>query len=149
MGTTGTWVSMRPTSRPSWPTMRKRMVMVGRKTSKVSQVRGAVLSTIAPSSLHPCPAAAAFVSTVVGAAHRTLSSVFKELPTRLVRFEPLGRGTRASVSRRSALSCLCFILAVPPVCAHQTCPPVDKNSSLCSSHALDVCPASVIQTPRA
>lgn len=63
-----------------------------------------VLSTIASSSLRPPlhrPAAALhFVST---AAHRTPRLAFKAAETRLVRFEPLGRGARASVSRRSAL----------------------------------------------
>lgn len=88
MGMMGTWVSMRLTSRPSWPTMRKRMVMVGRKTFKVSQVGGLdclsrCVSTIPPlllPSTHPCPAAAphAFVLTV-RVAHSTLSLVLESI----------------------------------------------------------------------
>lgn len=84
MGMMETWVSMRPTSRPSWPTMRKRMVMVGRKTFKVSQAGGLdclsrCVSTIPPLLLPSTPVllpSPAFVQPV-RVAHSTLSLVLE------------------------------------------------------------------------
>lgn len=84
MGMMETWVSMRPTSRPSWPTMRKRMVMVGRKTFKVSQAGGLdylsrCVSTIPPLLLPSTPVllpSPAFVP-LVRVAHSTLSLVLE------------------------------------------------------------------------
>lgn len=86
MGMMGTLVSMRPTSRLNWPTMRKRMVMVGRKTLKVSQVEGTGLpvqmcihhSSPAPfpPPLSCCQPSPAFVPTV-RVAHSAPSLVLK------------------------------------------------------------------------